>query len=99
MEFMHELRIAGAHVELRGRAVVGSGLLRVDGALATQVRIVERMRARADLFRHVVVLHAPAELKKKVDVWGPLGDAAGIAGAVKHALDPRGVLNAGRGPV
>jgi hypothetical protein len=32
-------------------------------------------------------------------VWGSLGDAATLGAAVKHALDPQGILNAGRGPV
>jgi glycolate oxidase FAD binding subunit len=97
--FMEEARIEGADVELQGRAVVGSGLLRVDGDLATKLRVIDRMRARTDLFRHVVVLRAGADVKQKVDVWGSLGDAAGVAAAVKRALDEQGILNAGRGPV
>jgi glycolate oxidase FAD binding subunit len=97
--FMEEARIEGADVELQGRAAVGSGLLRVDGDLATKLRVVERMRARTDLFHHVVVLRAEAEVKRQVDVWGSLGDAAAVGAAVKRALDEQGILNAGRGPV
>ena len=53
LAFMEEVRVDGADVELRGRAAVGSGLVRVDGALATELTVVERMRSRSDLFRHV----------------------------------------------
>jgi hypothetical protein len=38
-------------------------------------------------------------LKQQLDVWGPLGDAGSLGASVKHALDPHGILNAGRGPV
>jgi FAD/FMN-containing dehydrogenase len=34
-----------------------------------------------------------------VDVWGDLGAAVAILGALKRAFDPAGILNAGRGPV
>ena len=57
------------------------------------------MRARTDLFSYVVVLRASTELKQQIDVWGSLGDAAALGASVKHALDPQGILNAGRGPV
>ena len=61
--------------------------------------VVDRLRSRPDVFRHVVVLRADAELKQQVDVWGPLGGAGTLGTSVKHALDPNGILNAGRGPV
>jgi hypothetical protein len=97
--FVDELRNSVADVELIGRAALGSGLLRIDADLRVQRNIVERMRSRTDMFRHVVALRAEPQLKAQLDVWGPLGDAGSLAASVKHALDPHGILNAGRGPV
>lgn len=99
LAFMDDVRGNVAGIELTGRAAVGSGLLRVDADARSQRNIVERLRARSDVFRHVVVLRADAALKPQLDVWGPLGDAGGLGESVKHALDPHGILNAGRGPV
>jgi hypothetical protein len=45
------------------------------------------------------VLRADPAVKAAVDVWGPMGDALGVMGAIKRKLDPAGILNAGRGPV
>ena len=86
-------------VALVGRAGAGSGLIRLDGDPAWQASAIERLRALPDLLRHVTVLRATASVKKTVDTWGPLGAAGTLAAAVKRALDPVGILNAGRGPV
>ena len=96
---VEELRNTVDDVELIGRAALGSGLLRIDADVRVQRNIVERMRSRSDVFRHVVVLRAEPQLKEQLDVWGPLGDAGSLGASVKHALDPNGILNAGRGPV
>ena len=99
LAFIDDLRGSVAGVELTGRAAAGSGLLRVEADRRAQRALVERLRARTDVFRHVVVLRADAELKHELDVWGPPGDAGALGSSVKHALDPNGILNAGRGPV
>jgi glycolate oxidase FAD binding subunit len=99
LAFIDDLRGAVAGIELIGRAVIGSGLLRVDADSLVQRNVVERLRSRTDVFRHVVVLRADTTLKQQVDVWGPLGDAGALGASLKHALDPNGILNAGRGPV
>jgi glycolate oxidase FAD binding subunit len=99
LTFVEELRNTVADVELIGRAALGSGLLRIDADVLVQRNIVERMRSRSDVFRHVVVLRAEPQLKAQLDVWGPLGDAGSLGASLKQALDPHGILNAERGPV
>ena len=99
LALIDDVRPSVTDIELTGRAAIGSGLLRVDADVRIQRSVVERLRSRSDVFRHVVVLRADAELKQQLDVWGPLGDAGALGASVKHALDPVGILNAGRGPV
>ena len=99
LALVDDLRGSVAEIELAGRAAIGSGLLRVDADPRVQRNVVERLRSRQDVFRHVVVLRADAALKQQVDVWGPMGDAGSLGASVKHGLDPHGILNAGRGPV
>jgi glycolate oxidase FAD binding subunit len=89
----------GRPVELIGRAAAGAGVVRVEGDIKRQASVVEQLRARSDLVSHVTVRDAPLAVKQRVDAWGPLGAAGNVATAVKRALDPLGILNAGRGPV
>jgi glycolate oxidase FAD binding subunit len=45
----------------------------------------------------VVVERAPLDIKRAIDVWGPVGaDALGIMRRLKREFDPHGVLNPGR---
>jgi glycolate oxidase FAD binding subunit len=77
----------------------GGLILRLDGSMATESRVLTALRQRFDRGRgSVVLLRASDELKESVDVWGPVGDAFPLMQAVKHAFDPNGLLNPGRGP-
>jgi glycolate oxidase FAD binding subunit len=89
----------GGSVQLVARAAVGTGLVRLDGSIDWQASAVHRLRAETGLVRHVTIQDAPPEAKAQVDAWGAPGPAAGVLGAIKRALDPSGILNAGRGPV
>ena len=91
-------RESGAAFTFAGRTAVGAGLLRVDGAPDAIVTVVEQLR-RESTVGNVIVLRAPASVKARVDVWGPPGDTAPVMRAIKQALDPSGILNAGRGPI
>ena len=86
-------------LELIGRAGVGSGLLRIGGDTARQVRVIEALRNEANHLKHVTIVRADAAVKERVDVWGPLGDSSKLGAAIKRALDPAGILNAERGPL
>jgi glycolate oxidase FAD binding subunit len=86
-------------VEAVGRAGVGVLLVRIDGDVESQTRIVGALRRRNHPGNGgVVLLRASDELASAVGVWGPMGDAFPLMQSVKRAFDPRGVLNPGRGP-
>lgn len=77
---------------------VGTGLLRLDGpneqVLLTALNL---LRAEiANLGGALVVLHAPALIKPRIDVWGPSGDALPLQRRVKERFDPGTILNPGR---
>jgi glycolate oxidase FAD binding subunit len=92
-------RESGAALTFTGRAAVGAGFVRIDGAHKTVPAVVERLRGRRDLVGNVVVLRAPADVKPRLDIWGPPADTAPVVRALKQALDPQGILNASRGPL
>jgi hypothetical protein len=88
---------SGGALELIGRAALGAGLIRIDGDAGRQAAVVGQLRA-SDVFGNVVLMRASPELKALVDVWGPQPNERLLA-SIKHALDPKGVLGAGRGPL
>jgi glycolate oxidase FAD binding subunit len=64
------------------------------GILAAEIaRVRERLIARGG---SLVVVKAPPELKRAVDVWGPAGDALGLMRRVKERFDPDHRLAPGR---
>lgn len=88
---------AHGEVEMIGRVGIGSGLIAIDGDTARQAAAIAQLRA-GGVFGNVVVLRASAELKAATDVWPAVPNAA-VLSSVKRALDPHGVLGAGRGPL
>ena len=89
---------ASAAMSLVGRAAVGAGHIRIDADTAAQAAIVEQLRA-SRVFGNVVIVRGSPELKAIVDVWGSHGTRQPLFDSLKRAFDPRGVLNAGRGPL
>jgi len=88
-------------VQLAGRAGVGAGLIRFDAetSATSAAASIARIRSRADVVGHVVLLRAEQSVKEQIDVWGAPGDHVALLDALKRAFDPAGVLNAGRGPI
>lgn len=99
LALVEEIGDSRGSLELVARAAVGTGLVRLDGGVDWQASTVERLRERTALLRHVTIQDAPPDVKAQVDAWGPAGPAAPVLSAIKRALDPAGILNAGRGPV
>lgn len=89
---------ATPETDMIGRAAIGSGLIRINGDVRAQAHAIDALRHAAS-FRHVVIVRGSDKLKSLVDVWGPLGDRERLFASLKQALDPRGTLNAGRGPL
>ena len=81
-----------------GRAAIGAGHIRIDGDAAAQAAVIEQLRA-SKVFGNVVIVRGSPELKAVVDVWGSHGTRQPLFDSLKRAFDPRGVLNAGRGPL
>ncbi len=64
---------------------------------ATVAAAVEQLRAAMARYDgSVVVVAAPAEVKARLDVWGPVGDALPLMRRVKERFDPDGRLSPGR---
>ncbi|MGH9311024.1 MAG: FAD-binding oxidoreductase [Vicinamibacterales bacterium] len=88
---------AGGAVEMAGRIGVGAGLIRIAGHPSRQAAAIQQLRSSTPV-RHVVVVRAGPEVKAHVDVWGPQPNAR-LLQSIKAALDPAGILGAGRGPL
>jgi glycolate oxidase FAD binding subunit len=96
LAMVRDLR-GGCDATLTGRVGIGSGHLRLTGTERAITGAIERMRLDASPVRHVVLLRGSRALRSQVDVWGAAPSAP--AAALKRALDPAGILNAGRGPL
>jgi glycolate oxidase FAD binding subunit len=89
---------ATAITELRGRAAVGAGLIRIDGDAHKQAAAIAQLR-QSKSFHNVVVVRGSEELRSMLDVWGIEPARARLFASLKTALDPNNTLNAGRGPL
>jgi glycolate oxidase FAD binding subunit len=103
MEFAERLAAGhGLHVAVISEA--GTGILRFhfradEGANGTTrlAEVVDPLRAFALHAKgSLVVLHAPAAVKKRVEVWGPPGKDFALMRGLKEQFDPGWVLNPGR---
>lgn len=98
-------RLAAQHgLRVAVIAEAGTGVLRFhfslgDGAegAAGLADIVASMRGFSAQGRgSLVVLRAPAEVKARVDVWGPPGKGFALMQGLKAQFDPGNILNPGR---
>jgi glycolate oxidase FAD binding subunit len=84
-------------LDMIGRVGAGAGLVGLRGDPASQAKAVALLRQSTPV-ANVVVVRADVELKTAVDVWGSQPGLR-LSRAVKQAMDPSGVLGAGRGPM
>jgi glycolate oxidase FAD binding subunit len=96
LDLVRTLR-AECEVTFTGRIGAGSGLLRLAGPDAAVGNALVRARLDTSPVGHAVLLRGSRELRARLDVWGTAPSAP--AAALKHAFDPTGILNAGRGPL
>jgi glycolate oxidase FAD binding subunit len=87
----------GVGVAFNGR-VLGAGAASLSGQADGVAAAIARLR-RSDDVGNVVLLRGSHELKQRVDAWGPDLPSNRALQAIKKALDPAGILNAGRGPI
>jgi glycolate oxidase FAD binding subunit len=88
---------AGVRVAVVAEA--GNGVVRFHlraGADET-ARVVGALRVFVTSVRgYLVVAAAPPDVKRAVDVWGPVGDGLPLMRRIKAEFDPRGILSPGR---
>lgn len=79
-------------------AVATLRVLLQDAGVEAIAELVAQLRALVGEFGGSVVIEAgPPALRARVDPWGPVEtDAFALMRDLKHAFDPRGVLNPGR---
>ncbi len=83
-----------------GRVGVGAGLLRLTGGdAAVAAAVVAPARSTRRRWRHVVVLRRQPRAPGAAWTCGASLAPSAPAAALKRALDPAGILNAGRGPL
>lgn len=87
------------HFRWRVRGHAGNGIafadLSGDAERLTQA-ILQIRRLIAERGGSAVVHEAPPEVKRAVDVWGPVGDTLPLMRRIKEQFDPEGIMNPGR---
>ena len=91
-----QLLMAAVPPDARVLAQPGAGVVDVRVPLPTAIETLARLRDAVGAEGQVVAAAAPASIKQTVDVWGPPPPGFPIMRALKQALDPNGILNAGR---
>lgn len=83
--------------------LLGSGVLYITMPLAPETDLQSLSEALTQLRQSVqetrgnlIIEAAPPELKRHIDVWGPVGDTLSLMKQVKIKFDAGGLLNPGR---
>ncbi len=99
-EFAAKVVNEGSDHGVQVMALLGSGVLYLaipvtsDTDFQVLAKTITQLRQSVTEARgNLIVETAPPELKQHIDVWGPLGDAAGLMKQIKARFDPNGLLN------
>jgi len=90
--------------ELAGVAQLGVGVVEIgltsapnpESRIPSSAIIEKVRRLTADLGGSLIVTGCPADLKSRIDVWGPSGDDLAAMRKLKEAWDPKFTLAPGR---
>ncbi len=76
----------------------GLGIVRVSAPEPNQLQFaLNGLRSTTvELGGTVAALTCPADIKRQISVWGPIGDGQALMLRVKQQFDPNGTLNRGR---
>ncbi len=84
-------------------ALLGNGVLYLKIPIGENTdfhqlsNMLTRLRQRAaDLGGNLIIESAPSELKRQIDVWGPIGDTLNLMKQLKAKFDNTELLNPGR---
>jgi glycolate oxidase FAD binding subunit len=86
--------LADGEARVRGRAAVG--VLEVAVPSIDAESLARLRTALAGYDGSAVVVQALPEVKREIDVWGPVGNSLELMRRVKHRFDPEGRLSPGR---
>lgn len=93
------------HGSVQVMGLMGNGIVYIafsDSSKGTDelqsvANAIARLRDNAlEVGGNLIVESAPTELKRQIDVWGPIGNTLGLMKGLKAKLDPVGILNPGR---
>ncbi len=102
-EFAGQIVDANWACDVQMMVLLGSGVLyiTIPVALETDFQhladVLSQLRQSAQEARgNLIIEAAPPELKRHIDVWGPVGDTLNLMKQVKAKFDAGGLLNPGR---
>ena len=103
VEFARQIVDANWIHDVQMMVLLGSGVLYITIPLAPETDfqhladMLSQLRQSAlDARGNLIIETAPPELKRHIDVWGPVGDTLSLMKQVKAKFDADGLLNPGR---